>query len=407
MRKLGRFCGVAVLFLLLILALGGCGKTKATATDAFLLGNTVLFNGDHSYLYEGKRVGLLTNQTGVNAQGEKTIDVFHDDPDMNLAALFAPEHGIDGLATAGTLVESSVYPGYDIPVYSLFGETRRPTPEMLAEVDVLFVDLQDIGSRTYTYISTVQYALQACAEAGIPVVVLDRPNPVGGLIAEGPVMDPDYITFVGCDILPISHGMTMGELALYFNRTLNADLTVVPMQGYTRDMLWQDTGLSWMATSPNIPDITAAFCYMATGMGEGTGIRQKNAFQWVGGEGVDSAAFADALNEQKLPGIVFHAEDRDGEGGVSLEITDYRSFNPALTGLAVLAEAERLLHFPVPRTGEGDADRVMFEKLVGGTALSDWLEQGLTVWQMREAYGEELAVFKEAREEYLLYPYGQ
>ncbi len=252
MKKSSRFIPAAFLFLIVLMTLIGLifrdhfqkETAEAGATEeVFLLGNTVLFTEDYTSLYAGKRVGLLTNQTGVNADGVKTMEIFYEDPEIDLTALFAPEHGIDGLLPAGAWVENGFHTEYDIPVYSLHGDTRKPTALMLADIDVLFVDLQDIGARTYTFISTVQYAMEACAEQGHAVVILDRPNPLGGVTVEGPVMDADYITFVGCDILPLSHGMTMGELALYFNRNIGADLTVVPMQGSTLEMIWQDTGL--------------------------------------------------------------------------------------------------------------------------------------------------------------------
>ncbi len=412
MKKSSRFIPAAFLFLIVLMTLIGLifrdhfqkETAEAGATEeVFLLGNTVLFTEDYTSLYAGKRVGLLTNQTGVNADGVKTMEIFYEDPEIDLTALFAPEHGIDGLLPAGAWVENGFHTEYDIPVYSLHGDTRKPTALMLADIDVLFVDLQDIGARTYTFISTVQYAMEACAEQGKAVVILDRPNPLGGVTVEGPVMDADYITFVGCDILPLSHGMTMGELALYFNRNIGADLTVVPMQGYTREMIWQDTGLEWVGTSPNIPDIEAAFCYMATGMGENTGLHQKNTFKWVGHADLDGDAFAEKLNALHLPGITFHSESIDGEGGVTLEITDYTTFNPALTGLAVLSVAKSLVDYTVPQTAADAQDREMFEKLAGGVALGQWLIEGWTIEEMQAAYAAELAAFQEERQAYLLY----
>ena len=273
------------------------------AIPEFRLGNEVLFSRYH-HLIEGKRVGLITNQSGVNSRGESTIDVLAQDPSVNLTALYGPEHGIDGQAKAGAFVESYIHPTLGIPVYSLYGSTRMPTEAMLQDIDVLLFDVQDVGARTYTYISTLNYAMKAAKQYGKSVIVLDRPNPLGGEIVEAPVLEDAFETFVGVDNLPMAHGMTVGELARFFNREIDADLTVVPMEGYTRDMIFQDTGLEWIPTSPNIPDIDSVFGYMATGLGEGTGIFQADKFKWIGGKGIDSYRFAELLNEQAC-GVTF------------------------------------------------------------------------------------------------------
>ncbi len=365
-----------LLSVVVCIALAGCGAGEETvaAPEPFRLGNEVLFAGDFSALYADRRVGLLTNQTGVNSAGEKTAAVFYADPEVDLAALFAPEHGLDGLLPAGAWVENGIHTEYQIPVYSLHGDTRRPTPLMLADIDVLFVDLQDIGARSYTYISTLRYAMESCAREGKAVVVLDRPNPVGGLIVEGPVMDPDYITFVGCDVLPIAHGMTIGELALYFNCAIKADLTIAPMAGYRRSDAGRDTGLHWVPTSPNVPDV-AAFCYMATGKERVPACTSK----------IPSAGWAKRAGQRRLcrrpervvpPRRHVSSRGQRRRGGRSARDQRLLCLQPARTGLAVLAEAKRLTDFAVPKTAAGARDRVMFEKIAGGTALGRWLEEG-------------------------------
>ena len=344
MRRL--FAGLTVLVVLC----AGFPPSMSAAIPRFKLGNEVLFERYH-HLIEGKRVGLITNQSGVNSEGVSTIDALAGDPSVVLAALYGPEHGIDGQAKAGAYVESYTHPTLGIPVYSLYGATRMPTEEMLQDVDVLLYDVQDIGARTYTYISTLNYAMKAAAQYGKPVIVLDRPNPLGGEIVEAPVLEDAFETFVGVDNLPMAHGMTVGELARFFNREIGVDLTVVPMEGYTRDMIYQDTGLEWVPTSPNIPDIDSVFGYMATGLGEGTGVRQADKFKWIGGKGIDSVRFAELLNGAALPGIKYIPEDIGSEGGVRLQITDYRTFNPAKSGLYALAFARRLCGFTVPKSG--------------------------------------------------------
>jgi uncharacterized protein YbbC (DUF1343 family) len=367
----------------------------------FKLGNEVLYSRYH-HLIEGKRVGLITNQSGVNSQGQSTIDVLANDPVVDLVALFGPEHGIDGKAAAGAYVESYEHPTLGIPVYSLYGPTRKPTANMLEDLDVLIYDIQDVGSRTYTYISTLRLAMEAAKECGKTVIVLDRPNPVGCEIVEAPVLEDRFESFVGIDNLPMAHGMTVGELARFFNREIGVDLKVVPMEGYTRDMIFQDTGLEWVQTSPNIPDIQSVFGYMATGLGEGTGIRQADKFKWIGGSGIDSERFAKLLNSAGLPGVEFIPENQGSQGGVRLHITDYHSFNPAKTGLYALAYARQLNNFTVPKSG---STIVMFDKIMGTDRVGQWLEQKLSPQEIERRYRDELEAFKHERQRYLIYGY--
>ncbi|NPV71532.1 MAG: DUF1343 domain-containing protein [Firmicutes bacterium] len=374
------------------------------AVPPFKLGNEVLYSRYH-HLIKGKRVGLITNQSGVNSQGRSTIDVLASDPSLQLTALYGPEHGIDGKASAGASVESYMHPTLNIPVYSLFGATRMPTEAMLKDIDVLLYDVQDIGARTYTYISTLNYAMKAAKQYGKPVIVLDRPNPLGGETVEAPVLEDAFETFVGVDNLPMAHGMTVGELARFFNREIGANLTVVPMEGYTRDVIYQDTGLPWVATSPNIPDIDSVFGYMATGLGEGTGIHQADRFKWIGGKGIDAERFAELLKAANLPGVNFIPEVIGTDGGVRLQITDYRKFNPARTGLYALAYAKQLNNFTVPRSGSTPASVVMFDKIMGTNRVGEWLEQRLSPQEMESRYAAELAAFKEQRQQYLIYGY--
>ncbi len=368
-------------------------------TSNFKLGNELLMTKYH-HLIDGKKVGLVTNQSGVNSRGVSTIDVLADDPSINLTALFGPEHGIDGTAKAGAYVESYTHPTLGIPVYSLYGATREPSAEMLKNVDVLVFDVQDIGARSYTYMSTLNYCMVAAKKYNKTVVILDRPNPVGGEIVEGPMMEDPYITFVGVDNLPMAHGMTAGELARFYNRKIGAGIEVVPMEGYTRSMIYQDTGLPWVPTSPNIPDLDSVFGYMATGLGEGTGIGQADKFKWIGGKGLDAQKFADLLNKAGLPGVEFEAEQIGDKGGARLHISDYYTFNPAKTGIYALTYAHSLTNFTVPKSG---ATVVMFDKIMGTDKLGRYLEQGLTPQQIEAQYAGELNRFKEQRKQYLIY----
>jgi uncharacterized protein YbbC (DUF1343 family) len=377
---------------------GSGGETGGEAAQ-FKLGDELLMSKYH-YLVEGKKVGLVTNQSGVTGGGVSIIDLLAGDKSLQLTALYGPEHGIDGTASAGEYVESYIHPGLGIPVYSLYGSTRMPTEEMLGNIDILIFDIQDIGARSYTYMSTLNYCMVAAQKYNKPVLVLDRPNPVGGVIVEGPVLEDPYMTFVGVDNLPMAHGMTAGELAKFFNRKIGADLKVIPMEGYTRGMIYQDTGLSWVQTSPNIPDLDSVFGYMSTGLGEGTGIAQADKFKWIGGKGIDAQRFADLLNNAGLPGVTFIPEIRGEAGGVRLKIVDYHSFNPAKTGIYALTYAHSLNNFTVPKSGE---TVVMFDKIMGNNKIGQFLEQGLTPQQIEANYTPALNQFKSVREKYLIY----
>lgn len=388
-------------FLILALILTLIPPVGSSAnTTAIQLGSDVLFNQFH-HLIEGKKVGLITNQTGLNSQMVSTIDILRRDRSVHLTTLYAPEHGLDGKTVAGKQVTSFVHPVYAIPVYGLSGSTRKPTPEMLKDIDVLLVDLQDIGSRTYTYISTLQYAMIAAKEQGKEVMVLDRPNPLGGTIVEGPVVELPYRSFIGVDTLPLAHGMTIGELALFFNRTIGVDLTVIPMQGYTRNMIYQQTGLAWIPSSPHIPNLTSVFGYMATGLGEGTPIRQGDHFTWIGAEGLDSHKYADLLNGSLLPGVIFIPQNKGTAGGVRLQINDPHQFNPVKTGIYALAYAKQLKLFPIPKSTSTQIS--MFDKVMGTSKIGLLLEQGKSPQEIVSSYEADLKKFVELRQKYLIY----
>ncbi len=367
----------------------------------FKLGNEVLMEKER-HLVQGKKVGLVTNQSGVNSKGVSTIRILHEAPGIDLVALYGPEHGIDGIAKAGAYVESYTHAELGIPGYSLYGQTRMPTEEMLSGIDILLYDLQDIGARTYTYISTLNYCMVAAAKYNVPIVVLDRPNPLGGVIVDGPMLEERFKSFVGVDILPMAHGMTVGEIARYFNRNIGAKLIVVPMEGYNREMVFQDTGLAWVRTSPNIPELGAVFGYMATGLGEGTGVFQADQFKWIGGKGLDEIQYAAALNSAGLKGIEFIPEKRGEAGGVRLKITDPYLFNPAKTGIYALTYAFSLGNFNVPKS---NGSIVMFDKIMGTDKMGQYLEQGLSPRQIEMRFAPSINAFKEERKKYLLPQY--
>ncbi len=369
--------------------------------EDFKLGSEVLFEKER-HLVEGKKVGLVTNQSGVNTGGESTIAVLQEAEDIKLTALYGPEHGIDGVAAAGDYVESYTHEELGIPVYSLYGATRMPTEEMLNGIDILLFDIQDIGARTYTYISTLNYCMVAAERDNIPIIVLDRPNPLGGMVVDGPMLEERFISFVGVDILPMAHGMTVGEMARYFNRNIDANLTVIPMEGYKRTMLFEDLGLSWVQTSPNIPDLEAVYGYMVTGLGEGTGVYQSDKFRWIGGNGLDAEKYTALLNSADLEGVKFIPDQRGEAGGVRLEITDPHSFNPARTGLYALTYAFALGDFRVPKSNDVI---VMFDKIMGTAKMGQYLEEGLSPREIEERFAPAIKDFKAERKKYLLPDY--
>ncbi|HER23960.1 MAG TPA: DUF1343 domain-containing protein [Candidatus Atribacteria bacterium] len=390
------------LLFLVVIALSFSAVEKGYTRAAIKLGNEVLLESYH-YLIDGKKVGLVTNQTGVDSRGISFIDILAATEGTKLVALYAPEHGIDGTIRAGAWVESYIHPRFGVPVYSLYGNTRMPTQAMLQGIDVLLFDIQDIGARSYTYMSTLQYCLVAAEKYNKQLIVLDRPNPLGGMIVEGPVLEDPYKSFMGVDNLPMAHGMTAGELALFFNRHIGADLTIVPMEDYHRNMVFLDTGLPFIQTSPNIPDLSSLYGYMVTGLGEGTGVFQAEKFCWVGGKGLDAIRFAEMLNGAGLPGVLFTPEVRGTAGGVRLEVRDPYSFNPAKSGIYALAYAFMLGDFKVPKSTSNSV--VTFDKIMGTDKIGCYLEEGLTPQQIVACYTPALKSFRQEREHYLLPQY--
>lgn len=267
-------------------------------------------------LLKGQRVGLVTNPTGVNRSLKSTIDLFNDSENVNLVALYGPEHGVRGDYSAGDKVSTYTDPKTGVPVYSLYGSTRKPTSEMLEAVDVLVYDIQDIGVRSYTYISTLGLVLEAAAENNVKVIVLDRPNPLGGVRIEGNVTEEGYFSFVSQFPIPYVYGLTVGELALMMNeegwlkKGVRADLQVIPMEGWQRSMIFPETGLEWVPTSPHIPHMNSPFYYVTSGiMGElgvlSEGVGYTLPFQLFAAEWIDASEMAERMNALGLKGVTF------------------------------------------------------------------------------------------------------
>lgn len=368
-------------------------------SEKVILGNERLIE-EYSNLIDGKNIGLITNMTGINSKGEYTYNILKNYKTTNLVALYSPEHGLDGNFSAGEYVESYIDSKLNLPVYSLYGKTREPSQDMLKGVDVLIFDMQDIGSRTYTYMSTLNYVMKAAKKADIKIVVLDRPNPLGDKVS-GFTLKNKYKTFVGVDTMPMAHGMTAGELANFFNRNIGADLKVIEMKNYSRNMIWQDTGLKFVQTSPNIPNIKSAFLYMATGIGDGTGLGMDEKFNFVGAKNLNANEFAKKLNSYNLSGVKFEAKTLGSRGGVNVIITDYKTFNPQLTGVYILATANQLTTLNIPQESNGVIP--MFEKIWGTDEMGKMLLKKSSPQEIEKAFEDDIENFKALRQQYLIY----
>jgi len=373
------------------------------------LGVDVLVQTDFQIL-QGKQVGLITNHTGRSSNSKSTIDLLHESEVCDLVALFCPEHGIRGTEDAN--VDSSRDEKTGLPIHSLYGKTRKPTPEMLEGLDVLVFDIQDIGTRFYTYIGTMALAMQAAEEAGIGFVVLDRPNPIGGVRVEGAVPPKDQCGgLTSIHPIPTRHGMTVGELALLFNEEhgIGCELTVVPMSGWKRSMDYDETGLTWVPTSPNMRTLNGAICYPGIGILEGTrlscGRGTDRPFEMYGAPYLDAEKVAADLNSKNLPGVRFEAQPftpsakgHKFEGqpcqGVLVSITDRNTFDPILTGLHFIQTIYR--HHPVEYTREdrfatliGDPkvwERLTVEGVMPETILEEWRVDSNRFGKIRQRY---------------------
>lgn len=356
-------------------------------------------------------VGLITNQSGVTSQGVSFADALNRAGTVRLRALFAPEHGLRGDRPAGAAVASYVDAPTGLPVYSLYGATRHPSASMLHGIDVLLFDIQDVGSRAYTYISTMAYAMQTAKAFGKEFWVLDRPNPVGGDAVEGPVLEPAYASFIGLYPIAMRHGMTVGELARLFNDRfgIGADLRVVPMSGWRRSMIWPDTGLTWVRTSPNVPAWQTTFVLLCTGLidnaGINNGVGTPAPFFVAGGYRLDGGALAAALNGRALPGVAFAAATWTPSAGfwkgrelsgVRLEI-DPRRFQPVRTAVEILVAVRDL----DPRAI--DIKAAALDRDWGTDSLRRGLHDGLGAAAIVSGWNAGVASFRTLRRKYLLY----
>ncbi|MGI6092433.1 MAG: DUF1343 domain-containing protein [Veillonellaceae bacterium] len=367
---------------------------------------------DYLHIFAGKKVGLITNATGINSKFESSVDILYSK--TNLVALFSPEHGIRGAAKAGDKVGNIIDAKTGLPVHSLYGATKKPTPEMISGLDILAFDIQDVGARPYTYIYTMAYAMQSAKEQGKTFVVFDRPNPIGGVEVEGGLIKPGYESFIGMYPIPSRHGMTVGELAQFFNSEfgIGCELIVIKMTGWQRNMYYFDTGLPWVMTSPNIPTPETALVYPGTGIFGGTnvseGVGTTRPFEFVGAPWLNGEFLAWRLNRMELPGVIFRPAYftpqfglYKGEqcAGIQLHITDSNAFRPVKTAMLILDQVKDLggdnFRFKRPNGTDRSLDLIVGD---------DRLRTGrATVAELLGEWAVEADSFKAKAQKYYLY----
>jgi uncharacterized protein YbbC (DUF1343 family) len=391
-------------------------------TASVQLGSDMLFR-DSSSLIAGKRVGVLTNHTGRLSDGRSIVDAIENSGICTLHSLFGPEHGIAGDTPDGKVVEHASHPRYGVPVYSLYGKTQKPTAEMLQGIDVLVCDIQDVGARFYTFISTIALAMEAAAEHSIPFVILDRPNPIRGLAFDGPVRDLSLKSFVGWMPIPVTHGMTIGELARLWNEEgwlangAKAQLEVVTMKCWARRMWFDETGLAWTAPSPNMPTLETAIIYPGICFLEGTSVSEgrgtSQPFQIVGAPWADPdnilkhlSAFDTAGVEcseadfvpKEISGITSQPKyENKACRGVRISFVDRDAVRPVRLGISILAAFRRAHPAQTVFLNQ------KFDMLTGNQSVRELLERGAHPDDVCEGWAQDLKSFGQIRSKYLMY----
>jgi uncharacterized protein YbbC (DUF1343 family) len=371
---------------------------------------------EHAVLLAERRVGIIANHASRDSEGRHIVDVLHAMRGVRVVALFSPEHGFRGSAEAGEAVGSGVDPVSGLPVFSLYGKTKKPTPEMLADIDVLAFDMQDVGARFYTYLYTMSLAMEAAAECGKRFIVLDRPNPITGLHVEGAILEPRFASFVGLYPIPVRYGLTIGELARTINgegwlaNGVRADLTVIPMTGWDRDTWYDETGLPWIKPSPNMPDVETAAVYPGLCLLEGTNISEGRGtprpFRQFGAPWIDGETLAARLNALDLPGLRFRStsftptsskhQDRLCHG-VELTVTDRTELQPFGAGLAIIDQLFRACpdHF--------EWRPAHFDRLCGTAIVREAIIAGSPLTPLFTRWSEQATDFQRATRKYRLY----
>jgi uncharacterized protein YbbC (DUF1343 family) len=370
----------------------------------------------------GRRVGLVCNPSSVDAELRHAADRLAAHPSVRLAALFGPQHGFRA-DVQENMIESAHGRDADrrVPVYSLYSETREPLPHMLAGLDVLVIDLQDVGTRIYTYVYTMANCLRAARRHGLPVIVCDRPNPIGGTAVEGPMLEAGFESFVGQFPIPMRHGLTIGELGRLFNEHfgIGADLQVIAMAGWSRPMYYDRTGLPWVLPSPNMPTLDTALVYPGTVLFEGTNVSEGRGttrpFELVGAPWIGAERFAADLNRLELPGVrfraavfepTFHKHAKTACGGCQVHVVDRQTFRPVETGVALLsacraAGSGEFAWRPPPY--EYEHGKLPIDILAGSSTLRQQIEAGMTSQDIARSWTPAVEAFEAVRARFLLY----
>lgn len=406
-----------IFILFTVLTIATCGKSSQVIT-----GIDVLKESNFKIL-EGKKIGLITNPTGVDLKLKSTIDILYEAKNINLVALFGPEHGVRGDYAAGDLVETYIDQSTNLPVYSLYGNTRKPTADMLKGIDVLVYDIQDIGCRSYTYISTMGLAMESAAENNIEFVVLDRPNPLGGSKVEGNLVEDGYYSFVSQFKIPYVYGLTCGELAKMLNeeRMLNSGikckLTVVPMKNWKREMLFKETGLEWVLTSPHVPHEYSPQYYVSTGiMGElgivSEGVGYTLPFQVFAAEWINANVLANKMNSLNLDGVIFrpitikpyYGGDVNKElHGVQIHILNSNQVNlMSLQFLFMQINNELYPNFNPFKMADRSALN-MFDKVMGTSKIRELFVKRMKYDDIKDYLEKDIEKFKDISKKYYIY----
>ena len=385
--------------------------TLARAAEPHVLPGDDIFVAETWHELAGRTIGIVTNQSGVLSDGTTLVDAVRPNSEIRVKALFAPEHGLRGDRDAGTYVPSYTDARSGLPVYSLYGATRHPSARMLEGIDVLVFDIQDVGARPYTFASTLAYVMESAKEYGKEIWVLDRPNPIGGVRVEGPVLEPAFKSFIGLYPIPERHGLTIGELAQLFNGHfgIGAKLRVVQMRGWSREMLWADTHLRWTPTSPNIPYAFTPLVYLATGLidegGVNNGVGTDRPFEYAGGYGFDATALARALNARGIPGARFEPVAWVPQrgfwagktlAGVQIHVDDPHVFPNVRTAVEILAAARAQGRLRVHNAASFDRDW-------GTNTVRLALLRGAFPDAIVASWESGLRTYRAIRERYLLY----
>jgi len=421
LRKIQAMKNLLIIFVVFMLINSSVGCQQRDK-EGFRFGADQLIS-DYFHLIKNKKLGIVTNHTALLSNGVHLVDTLHTLKDVKITALFGPEHGIRGDNSAGATIKNEVDTKSGIRVFSLYGKDRKPTKEMLIDVEVLLFDIQDVGARFYTYISTLFYTVQAAAENNIPLVLLDRPNPINGIYVDGPIRKPELSSFVGIAPLPIAHGMTVGELAKYFagekliGENLTVDLKIIKMANWDRNLFYDDFRSSWIKPSPNIPSLDAAIVYPGTCLIEGINVSEGRGteapFLIIGAPYINSRELIEEMNKYniegisleplpftpiEIPGVVSNPKYKNENCfGIKIKMIDRNKFESVKFGIRLISSINKL--YP----NELKFRDASFDRLSGDRSIRQKIIEGISAQQIIQSYQSELDLFRNVRKKYLLY----